>query len=134
MSEFDVELAYEILRQIRWSTQTIKQRFQHISSPDDFVTTDEGLTILDAICMQLITIGESVKNLDKVTDSGLLPQYPQIEWTRVMGMRDIISHHYFDLDAEVVFNVCDRHLGPLAETVEKMMADLADEAQFASTP
>jgi len=31
-SEFDVELAYEILRQIRWSTQTIKQRFQHISS------------------------------------------------------------------------------------------------------
>lgn len=134
MSEFDVELAYEILRQIRWSTQTIKQRFQHISSPDDFVTTDEGLTILDAICMQLITIGESVKNLDKVTDSGLLPQYPQIEWKRVMGMRDIISHHYFDLDAEVVFNVCDRHLGPLAETVEKMMADLADAAQFASTP
>ena len=114
MSEFDVELAYEILRQIRWSTQTIKQRFQHISSSDDFVTTDEGLTILDAIRMQLITIGESVKNLDKVTDSGLLPQYPQIEWKRLMGMRDIISHHYFDLDAEVVFNVCDRHLGSLA--------------------
>lgn len=134
MFEFDVELAYEILRQIRWSTQTIKQRFQDISSPDDFLTTDEGLTILDAICMQLITIGESVKNLDKVTDSGLLPQYPQIEWKRVMGIRDIISHHYFDLDAEVVFNVCDRHLGPLAETVEKMMADLADAAQFASTP
>ena len=36
MSEFDVELAYEILRQIRWSTQTIKQRFQHISSAQPF--------------------------------------------------------------------------------------------------
>lgn len=84
--------------------------------------------------MQLITIGESVKNLDKVTDSGLLPQHPQIEWKRVMGMRDIISHHYFDLDAEVVFNVCDRHIEPLAETVERMMSDLADATQFASTP
>ena len=134
MSEFDVELAYEILRQIRCSIRTIQQRFQGISSPADFVSSDDGLTILDAICMQLIAIGESVKNFDRVTDSRLLPQYPQIEWKRVMGMRDIISHHYFDLDAEVVFNVCDRHLGPLAETVEKVMADLADAAQFASTP
>jgi uncharacterized protein with HEPN domain len=34
---------------------------------------------LDAICMQLIAIGESVKHLDKVTAGGLLLRYPQIE-------------------------------------------------------
>ncbi len=48
---------------------------------------------LDAICMQLLALGESVKNLDKVTDGTLLQQYPSIEWKRVMGMRDVISHH-----------------------------------------
>ncbi|MCH7517111.1 MAG: DUF86 domain-containing protein, partial [Bacteroidetes bacterium] len=46
-----------------------------------------------------MAIGESVKYLDKVTESGLLSQYSQVEWKRVMGMRDVLSHHYFDLDA-----------------------------------
>ena len=51
---------------------------------------------LDAICMQLIAIGESVKNLDKVTAGVLLANYPEFEWKRVMGLRDILSHHYFE--------------------------------------
>ena len=25
---------------------------------------------------------------------------------RIMGMRDILSHHYFDIDAEIVHSVC----------------------------
>ena len=56
--------------------------------------------------MQLIAIGESVKNLDKVTNNSLLIHYPLVEWKQVMGMRDVLSHHYFDLDAELVFSVC----------------------------
>lgn len=31
---------------------------------------------MDAICMMLIVIGESLKNLDKITDATLLPRYP----------------------------------------------------------
>ncbi len=54
----------------------------------------------------LIALGESVKNLDKVTEGQLLIRYPAVEWKRVMGMRDVISHHYFDVDAEVVYSVC----------------------------
>lgn len=58
---------------------------------------------LDAICMQLIAIGEALKNLDKITNDSLLPNYPQIDWKKVKGMRDIISHHYFDIDAEAIY-------------------------------
>ena len=82
---YDIELVREILHQIRWSAQTIAKRFASIASPDDFVTSEEGLEKLDAICMQLITIGENVKNLDKVTVGGLLLRYPQIEWKRGHG-------------------------------------------------
>ena len=74
--------------------------------------------------MQLIAIGESVKNLDVVTDGSLLPRYPDIEWKRVMGMRDILSHHYFDVDAEIVFSVCANHIDKLARTAERMAGDL----------
>ncbi len=41
-----------------------------------------------------------------------------------MGMRDVLSHHYFDLDAEVVYTVCHRHIGEIEETVQRMVADL----------
>lgn len=55
--------------------------------------------------MLLIAIGESIKGIDKITNKELLPLYPEIDWKGVMGIRDIIAHHYFDLDAEIVYDV-----------------------------
>ena len=121
---FDVALTREILSQIYGATQTILRRFQRIESPLDFTGSDEGMERLDAICMQLIAIGESVKNLDKVTDGTLLPKYPEVEWKRVMGLRDILSHHYFDIDAEIVYEVCVERIPELAECVERMLDEL----------
>ena len=121
---YDIELVREILRQILGATQTITKRFAPITSYEDFVISEAGLEKLDAICMQLIAIGESVKHLDKVTEGTLLPYYPQIEWKRVMGMRDVLSHHYFDLDAEVVYSVCANHIEGLTQTIQVMLADL----------
>jgi uncharacterized protein with HEPN domain len=83
---------------------------------------------LDAICMQRIALGEGVKNLDKVTEGTLLPRYPEIEWKRIMGMRDILSHHYFDVDAEVVFSVCEDHIPSVLHTIRRMLTDLTAQA------
>ncbi len=118
---FDMALTREILSQIYGATQTILRRFRQIKSPLDFIGSDEGMEKLDAICMQLIAIGESVKNLDKVTAGALLPHYPEIEWKRVMGLRDILSHHYFDIDAEIVYEVCAKHIPELAESVRRIL-------------
>jgi uncharacterized protein with HEPN domain len=79
---------------------------------------------LDAICMQLIAIGESVKYLDKVTDGDLLSGYPQVEWKWVMGMRNVLSHHCFDLDAEAVYSVCETHIPELIRTIRQILTDL----------
>ena len=121
---YDVGLTKEILRQILRSAQTIARRFASIRAPEDFVTSEAGLEKLDAICMQLIAVGENVKNLDKVAKGELLVQYPQVEWKRVMGIRDVLSHHYFDLDAEVVYSVCESHIEELIQTIQRMLAEL----------
>ncbi len=39
-------------------------------------------------------------------------------------MRDIITHHYFDLDAEVVFDVCENHIDDLCKTINKILEQL----------
>lgn len=121
---YDHELAREILTQIYRATQTVLKRFEPLRSADDFTSSDSGMEKLDAICMQLIAIGEALKNLDKITDKTLLTKYPEIEWKKVKAMRDIISHHYFDLDAEAIHQVCKNHIGPLAITLEKMIKEI----------
>jgi uncharacterized protein with HEPN domain len=121
---FDTELVKEILLQIFQSTQTIAKRFEPINSSDDFIESEFGLEKLDAICMQLIAIGESLKNIDKITNKTLLIKYPELEWKNIIGMRDVITHHYFDLDAEIVYDVCVNHIDDLAKTIKKIIAGL----------
>jgi uncharacterized protein with HEPN domain len=120
----DRELALEILTQIYNSTQTILKRFEPIKTVDDFTGSDAGMEKLDAICMQLIAIGEGLKNLDKVTDNLLLPRYPQVEWKKVKALRDIISHHYFDVNAEAIYKLCRDHVGHLGETIKKIIDEI----------
>lgn len=60
---FDKELTLEILAQIHKATQTVLRRFEPIKSPEDLTSSDAGMEKLDAICMQLIAIGESLKKV-----------------------------------------------------------------------
>jgi len=121
---YDRELVLEILEQIVTAANRIERRFVNITKPDDFLVSEEGIDKLDAICMMLIAIGENLKNLDKITGGTILPQYPEMDWKGAKGMRDIISHHYFDLDAEVVFSICKDRIPGLIETVLKMKDSL----------
>ena len=120
------ELVLEILEQIYDSTRKVLKRFEPIKSAQEFTDSDSGMEKLDAICMQLIAIGEALNNLDKITDDSLLLNYPQIDWKKIKGMRDVISHHYFDIDAEAIFKVCTDHIEQLAEVTKKIIKDVRE--------
>jgi uncharacterized protein with HEPN domain len=111
-------LVREILGQMLEAIAKIERRFAGIGNGNDFTSSDEGIDRLDGICMMLMAIGESCKNLDKITDGVLLPKYPAVDWKGVKGIRDVISHQYFDLDADSVFGVCKNHVPLLRSTIE----------------
>lgn len=117
-------LVLETLKQIANAAERILLRFSKVPSLDYFLATDEGLEKLDAFCMQLIAIGESLKHIDKLTNNTLLKNYPEIDWKAVKGMRDIITHHYFDLDAEAVYDVCQNDIKPLLNTINRIIVDV----------
>jgi len=121
---YDRELVIDILKNIIWSADQITKRFEGIRSSDDFTKDDLGLEKLDSICMQLINIGEALKQVDKLTDAKLLVNYPQIDWKKAKGMRDIITHHYFDIDAETVFGVCSEHIPEMKNVIDTILNDL----------
>ncbi|MFH0995989.1 MAG: HepT-like ribonuclease domain-containing protein [Pseudomonadota bacterium] len=119
---YDKELIREILTQILKSADTILYRFLPVKEVKDFTDSPAGMEKLDSICMQLIAMGESLKNIDKITVSSLLSEYPEVNWKGAKAMRDIIGHHYFEIDAEVIFDVCKNKLGALRDAVIKMLA------------
>lgn len=121
---YDKELVQDILNQILDATQKIITRFTPIQTVEDFTNSAEGMEKLDSICMQLMAIGESLKNFDKITNKTLLAKYPEIDWKGAKGLRDIITHQYFDIDAEEIFLVCKNHIPPLSEAIKKIIIDL----------
>ncbi|MBW8001429.1 MAG: DUF86 domain-containing protein [Planctomycetes bacterium] len=121
---YDKDLVLEVLGQIRTASQTILDRFKSIKGVSDFTDSSAGREKLDSICMLLIVIGESLKKLDKISQGSLLPKYSQIDWKKAKGLRDIISHQYFDVNAEAIFDVCKTKIKTLFDTISNIIEDL----------
>lgn len=118
------EIALGILKEIEKAILRLQERTMHIRCTDDFLLSPEGMEKLDAACMLLIAIGESLKSFDKVTEKQLLPTYPAIPWSNVMGVRDIIAHHYFNIDAEEIFEIVHSELNPLLTAIRYFIQEL----------
>ena len=71
---YDRDLVREILSQILKALDTVIYRFEPVKTLADFSDSPTRMEKLDAICMQLIAIGESLKNVDKIT----IPYSPNI--------------------------------------------------------
>ena len=124
---FDIEIALDSLQKIKTMLELITERAKVVRTPDDFLRSPGGMMRLDAICMNLIALGETVKGLDKQTNAQLLKNYPDVYWRGVMGMRDKISHHYFEIDTDVVFRTLEEDIPKMKPVVEKMIVDLRKE-------
>lgn len=121
---YDKDIALNILERVRGAIEHIEERSRPYHCADDFLLNSMGVAILDSICMQFIAIGESLKGLDKVTKGELLSTHPEIDWKNIKGLRDIIAHHYFEVDAEQIWWIIENELHPLKEAIEDMIGIL----------
>lgn len=112
------------LEDIDMSIDMVIERFKAIKTSDDFLSSSENIEKLDSIAMRLLAIGEGLKNIDKLTNGQLLIHYPSIEWKNIKGLRDVLSHHYFDINAEILFDICSTKLSELSRVIKQMMDDL----------
>ena len=118
------QIIESLLKKIFQTVERILANSETITSPSFYLLTPSGMERLESTCMLLIAIGEGVKGVDKLTDIKLLSFYPEMDWKGVMGMRDIIAHHYFDLDAEIVYDVIKHDLPKLKDVLQQIIDDL----------
>ena len=72
---------------------------------------------IDAVVRNLEIIGEAVKKLPE----DLRSQHSTVEWKKIAGLRDILIHEYFGLDAEIVWDIVQNKLPALNREVQSML-------------
>ena len=122
-----MQMVYETLNNIKIAITRLEERSLNINSVDDYLLSPSGMEKLDAACMVIIALGEAVKTLDKLTEKKLLPTYPALDWKKIMGARDIMAHHYFEVDADEVFSIIKNDLEPLKQAIDYFKNQLFTE-------
>lgn len=74
----------------------------------------------DATLRRLEIIGESVKNIPEE----FRKKYPKVLWKDIAGFRDILTHAYFGVDFEKVWEVVKEDLPKLKTDIKKIKNDL----------
>lgn len=69
----------------------------------------------DAVIRNLEIIGEAVKQIPEEVRA----QSPGVEWSRIGRLRDLLIHHYFGVDVEIVWDIVQNKLGSLEHAVRR---------------
>ena len=86
-------------------------------SKEDFIKDIEKQS---AIVRQLEIIGEATKNIP----NSFREKYPEISWKKIAGLRDIITHAYFNIDLNITWDIIKKDLPNLKEQIIKIEKDL----------
>jgi len=65
----------------------------------------------------LEVIGEATKNLSQ----DLKNEHPEIEWRKIIGMRDKLIHYYFGVDWDIVWDVVKNNLPTFRRQIEVLL-------------
>jgi uncharacterized protein with HEPN domain len=107
----------ERLRDIRDAIASIRAHLRLARENPDTAAGDEAL-LRDALLFQFVVIGEAVKHLEADTRAA----EPDVPWSDVAGLRDLIAHEYFRIEVERILEVVERDLPPLEAAIDRILA------------
>ena len=89
------------------------RKIEKYSEKISLETLLEDELVQDAIIRNLEILGEAAKNIpDNVKNEN-----PDIEWKKIAGLRDIITHAYFGIDVEIIWDVVENKVPPLKKNI-----------------
>ena len=95
----------DILRAIKDIEETTKGK--------NFNSFSKDKNLVDATAMRIQIIGESIKKLPK----SIKKKEKEIKWSYFESLRDIISHAYFKIDAELLWDIIQKEIPVLKNSI-----------------
>jgi len=62
-------------------------------------------------------IGEAASKIS----AGFQDEHPEIPWSKIVGMRNILVHDYFGIDTDVIWQVVEKDLPGLEEIIKNLL-------------
>jgi len=81
-------------------------RIESYISVKDHQSFSEDYLTQDAVVRQLEIIGEATKRISE----GLRKINPQVPWSDMAGMRDMLIHDYIDVDIDIVWKTASESI------------------------
>ncbi len=76
-----------------------------------------------AIVRSLEIIGEAAKKVDDETRLA----YPEVSWRAFAGMRDVLIHHYFGINYDIVWETVQNEIPELAFQIKRIITNLQEK-------
>jgi len=88
----------------------------------DFMGFKHDYKTVDAVIRNFEIIGEAVKNIpDEIKE-----QYPDVPWNEMYSLRNRISHAYFGVDYEIIWDIITNHLSDNKSQIEIIRKEIPD--------
>ena len=98
--------------------EAIQRIEKYAAQGRDVFEQDELVQIWTVHHLQII--GEASRALS----TSLRTQYPQIPWSKIIGMRNILVHDYFGIDTDIVWAAVEGDLPGLKDDIETILEEL----------
>jgi uncharacterized protein with HEPN domain len=73
----------------------------------------------DAVIYNLVVLGEAAKQVPPP----IREIYPNVQWRKISGLRDIAVHRYFGLDEDVLWDIVNKQIRPLLAQLDQIIAE-----------
>lgn len=87
-----------------------------------YETFSEDKKTINAVIRSLEVLGEATKHIP----TSFRQKHPDIPWTKMAGMRDVLIHVYMGVDLKAVWKVAQERLPDLKPLLEKLMSARKD--------
>jgi uncharacterized protein with HEPN domain len=101
--------------------EAISRIERHTIGQMDAFDTDE--LIQNWVTSHIQVIGEAANHVTE----GLRSRHPEVPWPKIIGMRHILVHSYFEMDLEAVRGVVTRDLSSLKTQISAILAELSGD-------
>ncbi len=104
------------LEDIRQAMAKVR-RFTSGLTCEEFLQDEKGV---DAVLRNLEVIGEAARHIP----DDLKAQFSDVEWRRMVGLRNIITHQYFGVDLRIIWRIATQRLPEAEPLIADMLAKL----------
>ena len=84
-------------------------RIQHYAEGLTLESFAQDTRTIDAVIRNLEIIGQAAKMIPESARAS----YPNIEWRKIAGLRDILAHQYFEVDLDIIWDILQNKLPAL---------------------